>query len=274
METLTAFIIVILADLLNNNNTALEKIESFFIFDIANIKNPLFFFSVFLLTLFILKNVSFTANIFFQNYFIQRVKYNFRRRFLKKLSEISFLGYNDRHSTYGHYLIEGSTEQTFSVGLNGLLTVVSEIIIFLALCSLLTAINPNIFIFMSALTIVALLIIKITLPKFYFWGKKFEKAGLEGSRHSLDFFQAFKELILLGKRDDFMENYHTVSKLKSDISALNTSINNLPRIFLETFFIAFFSLFLMYFSLYGSANENVLAVLAGYLYAGFGCFLD
>ena len=44
METLTAFIIVILADLLNNNNTALEKIESFFIFDIANIKNPLFFF--------------------------------------------------------------------------------------------------------------------------------------------------------------------------------------------------------------------------------------
>ncbi len=269
MEVLTAVVIVILADILNNNEKALRSLESSFVVDVFNVENPLFFFSTFLLTLFIFKNLSFTANIFFQNYFIQRVKYNFRRRFLKKLSEISFLGYNNRHSTYGHYLIEGSTEQTFSVGLNGLLTIASEIIIFLSLCSLLSIINPDIFIFMSSLTLVAILIVKFTLPRFYFWGKKFEKAGLEASRHALDFFQAFKELILLGKKADFMENYHKVSKIKSEISALNTSINHLPRIFLETFFIAFFSLFLMYFSLYGSDNKYFLGVLAGYLYAGF-----
>lgn len=268
VETGTALIIVAFADIINGGSSAKNFLNGIGVLEFFS-SNFVVAFCVFAIFAFILRGLVVLLNVFLQNSIIQRIKYRFKIRLLDKLANRRYIDYLKTDSAYGNYLLEGTAEQTFSTGLTATTNIISELVIFLALCSMLIYLEPNLFWLVAILYFISYLFIRYFLPKFYLWGKSLEKTGLLSTRYSLQFFQAFREIILAGKKNKFMDSYHLQSLKRSKLIALNVSMNNIPRVLIETLFVIIFMCYIIYSISINNTFENILLTLGGYLYAGF-----
>jgi ATP-binding cassette subfamily C protein len=83
------------------------------------------------------------------------------------------------------------------------------------------------------------------------------------------FFHAFKEIVLLGKRDAFIKAYSFFSKKESVITAAQNAVNALPKAVIELLFIG---VLIISISILCFEHENptqMIGILGGYIYTGF-----
>ena len=138
---------------------------------------------------------------------------------------------------------------TFTGGMVSLASIFSESLIFCCLVGMIIYINPTIAIIIFTIgAFLSILILKILLPKFYYWGHRFQETGIKTSQNLLQFFHAFKEIVLLGKKEEFVQSYHTHSN-RSNIQTIQTATNSLPRMGIEIFFVSIFVLTISYLCL-------------------------
>ena len=151
--------------------------------------------------IFLIKNLIAAFEVFFQNFFIQRMCYEFKNKLLHSYAQVDYGFYLTRNSSFGLQVVGGDAEKAFSTGMVSLASIISECVIFIFLVGMIVYMNPTLaFIIFAIGVLLSFLISKFLLPQFYYWGQKLQQVGIFTGQNLMQFFHAFKEIVLLGKK--------------------------------------------------------------------------
>lgn len=269
-EVITASLIVVFAQVLNQPEIGTSYLNKLGFDSQLSSGRVILYFAIAVGAVYFIKNLFATIEIFVQNFSIQKMCYEFKEKLLNKYIEADYGFYLTRNSSFGMQVVAVDTELLFSSGMTAVASILSEIIVFIILVSLIIYINPSLALTIFLLIgVIGVFLSRIILPKFYQFGQKLQESSLKGSQYLLQFFHAFKEIILLGKRKEFIEAYNTQALEKSKTQALQTSINALPRVVIEVLFVGVFIIAIGVLAHDANTPSQMMGILGGYLYIGF-----
>lgn len=269
-EVLTASIVVVFSQVLVNPDSGRKYMSYLGITEDLSQGRIIFYISVAFGIIYLVKSVVAAIEIFFQNFAIQKMNYRFKNKMLKRYSNVEYAFYLTRNSSYGMTVVGSDVEQMFSGGLIAITSVLSESIVFIFLICLIIYMNPSLAIgLFGIIAVLSAMTFKIFLPYFYNWGKKSQDAGVLASKHLMQFFQGFKEIVLFGKQGVFIKHYYKYAKQKAMSQSVITATNSMPRVMLELIFVFCFVLSIAVMCNNHENVQSITGVLGGYLYLGF-----
>lgn len=270
LEVVTASVIVVFAQVLNQPEFGQKYLSMVGFADNLSPGRIVFNIAIIVGVIYLVKNLVATAEAFFQNFSIQKMNYQFKNKMLHRYAEADYGFYLTRNSSLGLAVVGGDAEQIFSGGMVSIATILSEGLVFFCLIGMVVFMNPSLAITIFGIAaVLSLFITKILLPQFYSWGQKMQEAGLYAGQNLLQFFHGFKEIVLLGKREDFVNAYEYYSRKQCHTRAIQTATNLLPRLVIEILFVGLFVITIAILCLEQESPVQMLGVLGGYLYAGF-----
>lgn len=269
-EMITAIIIVGFAQVLNQPESGQKYMT---MFGLGNNFSPgriVFLMAILLGAVYLIKNIIASAEIFYQNFTIQKMSYHFKNKLLYRYAAADYGFYLTRNSSFGLNTVGTDAELMFTSGMIPLASILSEGVIFLFLVAMIVYMNPSLALIVFVIAIVfGLIITKVLLPQFYRFGQKLQEAGLYSNQMLLQFFHGFKEIVLLGKQESFINSYKFYSRKKSRIQAVQKAVDSLPRMIIEVLFVGLFVTTIAVLCLEHESPLQMIGVLGGYLYAGF-----
>ena len=270
LEVVTASVIVVFAQVLNDPSVGQKYFQKIGLAEDFSSSKTVLYMAITVGVIYLIKNLIAGCEVFFQNFSIQKMCYDFKNKLLHRYSQADYGFYLTRNSSFGIQIVSGDADKVFSGGMVSIATVISESIIFICLVGMIVYMNPTLalIIFTFGATL-SLLISKFLLPQFYHWGKKLQQTGIHTSKNLMQFFHAFKEIVLLGKKESFVNSYKIHSKQFSKVQAIQTSTSTLPRLGIEILFVGLFVLTISYLSLGRESPMQMIGLLSVYLYAGF-----
>jgi ABC-type multidrug transport system fused ATPase/permease subunit len=270
LEVITASVIVVFAQVLNQPEAGKVYMLKLGFEESLSAGRTIFVIAIIFGVIYLIKNLVAAAEIFYQNFTIQRMSYHFKNKLLHRFSETDYNFHLTRNSSYGMAVIGSDAELIFSNGMVSLSTIFSEAVVFLCLNFMVIYLNPSLAFFIFALVVgIAVFVTKYLFPLFYLWGQKLQEVSELANQNLLQFFHSFKEMILLGKKEAFIESYQTHSYHKSKILATQTATNALPRMIIEVLFAGVFVTVISYLCLEHDTPKQMIGILGGYLYLGF-----
>ncbi len=270
LEVVTASVVVIFAQVLNQPEIGQKYFRKLGLEINPSPGKTIFYISVAFGIIYLVKNLIAAFEGFYQNLTIQKMNYHFKNKILHQYAETDYAFYLTRNSSLGVSVVAGDVEQMFSNGLLPLATILSESIVFFSLIAMIVAMNPFLaVIFFGVGGIFALIVIKGLFPLFYRWGQRLQESSLLSSQNLLQFFHGFKEIVLLGKRDAFIDAYKMHSYKRTRVQAMQTATNNLPRMVIEVLFVGLFMIAISCLCLDHETPSQMIGILGGYLYVGF-----
>ena len=269
-EVVTASVIVVFAQVLNAPETGLKYLGKIGFPTDLSPGRVVFYIAIIVGGVYLLKNLIAAVEVFFQNFSIQKMNYNFKNKLLHRYAEADYGFYLTRNSSMGLQVVGGDVEAMFSSGMISVASILSEGVIFLTLIGMIIYMNPSLALTIFAIGgVVSIGIVKGVLPRFYRFGQKLQEAALYSGQNLIQFFHAFKEIVLMGKRESFIESYQVHARKKANIQATQTSLNALPRMVIEVLFVGLFVTTIAYLCLDQESPVQMIGILGGYLYAGF-----
>ncbi|MBT5654017.1 MAG: ABC transporter ATP-binding protein, partial [Alphaproteobacteria bacterium] len=270
LEIVTASVIVVFAQVINQPELGMKYIVKAGLEGYVRSDQVVLYLAILFGLIYLVKNMISAFEAFFQNFSIQRMNYNFKKEMLKRYTYMDYSLYLTRNSSFGMTVVGGDIEKVYSTGMPALAAVISEGVVFVCLVGMIVFMDPSLFGFIFGIGgFVGFCIYKWFLPMFYNWGKHLQETALLSTKNLLQFFHAFKEILLLGKQDTFIEVYHRISQKRSRIQAVQTATNTLPRVVIEVLFVGLFVLTISYMSVNYDQPQQMLGMLGGYLYVGF-----
>jgi ATP-binding cassette subfamily C protein len=270
LEMITATMIVVLAQIINKPESGAKYISYLGFRENLAPYSIVLYFALGVALIYFIKNALATVEVFFQHFSIQRMNYRFKKKLLHRFAQVDYNLYLTRNSAQGFAVVSSDADLTFSSGLVSLTIIFSETVIFLSLVSMIIYLNPLFAFFMFAIGgILGLGLVKGLFPLFYGWGQNLQEYAVQSNKNLFQFFHAFKEIVLIGKRDSFINAYHFYSRKKSQVQAIQNVTNILPRMITEVLFVGLFVLSIGYFCLNSADPQQMMGILGGYLYAGF-----
>ncbi len=270
LEVVTASVIVIFAQVLNQPDIGQKYLSMFGFSDGLTSGRIVLYIAVIVGAIYLIKNLVAVAEVFYQNFTIQKMNYLFKEKLLLRYAEADYEFYLTRNSSLGVAVVGGDVELMFSAGLISVASILSEGVIFIFLIGMVVFMNPSLAITIFCLgAVLGLFIVKIMLPQFYRWGQKMQEAVVNSGQNLLQFFQGFKEIVLLGKRKAFVNAFQYHSRKKSKIHAIQTATNALPRMVIEVLFVGLFVTTIAVLCSEHETPVQMIGVLGGYLYLGF-----
>jgi ATP-binding cassette subfamily C protein len=270
LEIITASVIVVFAQVLNAPETGLMYLGKIGFPSDLSPGRVVFYMAMIVGFVYLIKNLIATAEVFFQNFSIQKMNYHFKDKLLHRYAQADYGFYLTRNSSFGMAVVSGDTEMMFSNGLFALANILSEGVVFLTLIGVIIYMNSSLALTIFAIGgIASMVITKGVLPRFYRFGQKLQETALYSGQNLWQFFHGFKEIVLLGKRESFIEAYQVHARKKAVIQAIQTSLNALPRIVIEILFVGLFVITIAYLCLDQESPVQMIGILGGYLYAGF-----
>ncbi|MFH0958622.1 MAG: ABC transporter ATP-binding protein [Pseudomonadota bacterium] len=270
LELVTAATLVILAQVINQPETGLKFLK---LADLDWHLEPdqiIILVSISCGFVFLIKNLLAMVEVLYQNVTIHNMHYLFKGKLLNRYAHSDYGFYTTRNSSFAFTVVHVETERLFLLGTTSLASMVSESIIVACLVGMLIVINPSLALIVFVVGCILWFgITRWLLPSFYRWGTKLQTADLLCSQNLLEFFQAFKEIVLLGKREAFIETYQFYSQRKSKVQAIKSATNAMPRMMIEVLFVGLFVVTIVYMCLQHQTSQQMMGLLGGYLYAGF-----
>lgn len=270
LEVVTASVIVVFAQVLNQPEAGQIYMAKLGFTETLSSGRIILYIALAFGTVYLVKNLIAAAEVFYQNFSIQKMSYHFKKKLLQQFSQTDYSFHLTRNSSYGLAVVGSDAEMSFTNGMVSLSALISEGVVFSCLLFMVVYLNPSLAIFIFAITVaVALFLVKVLFPLFYRWGQKLQEASLLTNQNLLQFFHGFKEIILLGKMETFIDAYQFYSRKKSRVHAIQTATNILPRIVIEVLFIGLFVATIAYLCLEKDTPQQMIGILGGYLYVGF-----
>lgn len=271
LEVFTAYLVVIFAQMLSQPELGSKYIGGMLGLNIELSPRYLILYSAIILgVVYFIKNLVSTVEVFYQNFSVQKVHYYFKNRLLYHYAEADYGTYLTRNSSFGSAVVSGDVENVFSSGMISLAGILSEGLVFVCVISMVILMNWSLAFYTFGIgALLMMLVSKVLLPKFYNFGQRLQESNLNSGQHLGQFFHAFKEIVLFGKREAFINAYqqHALKKLK--IQAIKTAINSLPRMVIEVLFVGLFVFAIVLLCLEHENPYQMIGLLGGYLYAGF-----
>ncbi len=267
-EVLTATFVMIFSKILYDPNSA-EKYFKIIRYDI-NESDAVILSAVLLGIIFFLKNILAVLEIFYHNFSIQKICFNFKNKILSSYLFSNYEFHLKRNSAKNVEVLNFNIENTFTGGLIAFANILTELIILIFLIGIIIFMNPLMAIIILIFCIlIGFILQKTFLPKFYFWGQDLLKSYDEIQEFLVQTFNVVKEIIIFQKQTFFLDNFKPFAKKMARSRAIITATNSIPRFFVEILFVWIF-VFTIYFLSTRTINFlDIIGLLAAYLYAGF-----
>ena len=270
LEVITASVIVIFVQVLNQPESGHKYFSKVGFKDTLSFSQMVLYAAIVCGVIYFIKNLLAAAEVFYQNFSIQKMNFHFKNKLLYRYAQADYGFYLTRNSSLGLSVVGSDVEQVFSTGMIALANIISESVVFFALIGMIIFMDPSLALVIACVAMVlALIVAKGLMPLFYGLGQKFQVAALDGQQHLSQFFHAFKEIVLLGKRQAFIDAYQDHAKKKSHVQAIQHTINALPRIVIEILFVGCFVATVAYLCFSKENSMQMMGILGGYLYLGF-----
>ena len=223
------------------NQTPIIKEIKFFFHEISN-KEFIIYFLLFFLFVYLVKTVFLVYLNYKQNKFITGVTSN--------ISNKLFQNYLDQ--PYSFFLKKNTSEiiktlqvevTNFSAFFSSFISAFVEIAMIFSISMTLIYIEP-----LGALTLgiflgsLSFLFLQITKEKLKRWGIEREDLESNSSKIILETFGGIKDILVLGRKQFFIEKFSIKNILKAKVSLKHLTVSQFPRLYLE--FIAVFGLIL------------------------------
>ncbi len=270
LEMITAIVVVAFAQVLNQPESGQKYMIMAGLGKDLTPGRIVFFMAIACGLIYLIKNIVAAVEVFYQNFTIQKMNYHFKNKLLYRYAAADYGFYLTRNSSLGLQVVGVDAEQIFTSGMISLASILSEGVIFVFLVGMIVYMNPSLaLIVLSVGIVLGLIITKVLLPQFYRFGEKLQKASEYGYQTLMQFFHGFKEIILLGKKETFIEAYKFHSRKKAHVQAIQKAVDSMPRMIIEVLFVGLFVATVAVMCLEQESPLQMIGILGGYLYAGF-----
>lgn len=270
LELITATTIVIFSQVLQNPQQYLSQAMAYKLPYVTSDSSFLIFTAAACAAVYCIKNSWTALEVYTQQKSIQRLNWMFKKKLLRRYATADYSYYASRKPAYNMSVVASDTEVVFSNALTSLTTIASECIVFIALIAMIAYMNPSLILVLSISgAAIAAIMMKVLMPRFYSWGQRYQESGLKSFHHLNQFFFGFKDILLTGKQEKFIESYAEAAKARAMVQSLQGAGFAWPRMVLETAFMILVVMTIMTLVWMDQTPQQIMGIMGAYLYAGF-----
>ncbi len=219
---------------------------------------------IILILLFVVKNSYLLFLIHRQNTFISRSRNDMISRVMREFLNRPYEDYLGADIPTVFRITDSDIPKTFTLMLS-MLSLCTELVVSLCLGVVLLFVNWQ----MTVLIIFVLLILtlistKVLKPRLNTIGRRNQETQSRIAKWRLQAIYGLKDVKVLNRQDFFIRNYYEQGKIGADIDRTYTVLNSVPRLMIETVFMAVVMLYVLIYILGGGDATELLPQLTAF----------
>lgn len=216
-----------------------------------------------LIALYVIKNAYLLFQIYVQNTFVTRNRNRMISRVMREFLNRPYEEYLGADIPTVFRLTDSDIPNAFQLVLV-MIQMVTEIVVSVSLCIMLVIVSPAMSLFIVVIFLgMTLVITKILKPRLNKIGHKNQNIQSRIAKWRIQSIYGLKDVKVLHREEFFVRNYYESGAVGANVARNYAVFNNMPRLMIETVFMAAMLLFIMLYML----NGGDIAVLAPQLTA-------
>ncbi len=217
-----------------------------------------------LILLFVLKNLYLLFLVYKQNTFITRARNDMISRVMREFLNRPYEDYLGADIPTVFRITDSDIPKTFTLMLS-LLSLATELVVSICLGVVLLFVNWQMTVLIIlVLLILTLIITKVLKPRLNVIGRKNQETQSRIAKWRIQAIYGLKDVKVLNRQDFFIRNYYESGKIGADIDRNYTVMNNIPKLLIETVFMAVVLLYVLVYLLQGGNATALLPQLSAF----------
>ncbi|RKM59799.1 ABC transporter ATP-binding protein [Butyrivibrio sp. CB08] len=222
------------------------------------------FLLVMMILLFVVKNAYLLFLIYKQNTFISRSRNDMISRVMREFLNRPYEDYLGADIPTVFRITDSDIPKTFTLMLS-LLSLATELVVSLCLGAVLLVVNWQMTVLIIAvLLILTILSTKVLKPKLNTIGRKNQNTQSRIAKWRLQAIYGLKDVKVLNRQDFFIRNYYEQGRIGADIDRDYAVLNSIPRLMIETVFMAVVLLYVLIFVRGGGDATSLLPQITAF----------
>ncbi len=219
---------------------------------------------ILLILLFILKNLYLLFLVYRQNTFISRARNDMISRVMREFLNRPYEDYLGADIPTVFRITDSDIPKTFTLMLS-LLSLATEMVVSICLGIVLLFVNWQMTVLiLLVLVILTLIITKVLKPRLNTIGRRNQETQSRIAKWRLQAIYGLKDVKVLNRQDFFIRNYYEQGRIGADIDRNYIVMNNIPRLLIETVFIAVVLLYVLLYLLSGGDATSLLPQITAF----------
>jgi ABC-type multidrug transport system fused ATPase/permease subunit len=219
---------------------------------------------IILIFLFIFKNLYLLFLVYRQNTFISRARNDMISRVMREFLNRPYEDYLGADIPTVFRITDSDIPKTFTLMLS-LLSLSTEMVVSICLGVVLLFVNWQMTaLILVVLVILTLIITRVLKPRLNTIGRKNQETQSRIAKWRLQAIYGLKDVKVLNRQDFFIRNYYEQGRIGADIDRNYTVMNNIPRLLIETVFIAVVLLYVLLYLLGGGDARALLPQITAF----------
>lgn len=204
-----------------------------------------------LIALFVIKNAYLLFQTYVQNTFVTRNRNRMISRVMREFLNRPYEEYLGADIPTVFRLTDSDIPNAFQLILE-MIQMLTEIVVSVFICCALVVVSPAMSIFIVVIFLgMTLIITKVLKPRLNEIGRKNQAIQSRIAKWRIQSIYGLKDVKVLHREEFFVRNYYESGAVGANVARNYAVLNNLPRLLIETVFIAAMLLFIMIYMLRG-----------------------
>ncbi|RKM54300.1 ABC transporter ATP-binding protein [Butyrivibrio sp. X503] len=223
-------------------------------YDAAKLAVPLI---LCMIAVFFIKNAYLLFLIYKQNTFITRARNDMISRVMREFLNRPYEDYLGADIPTVFRITDSDIPRTFTLVLS-ILSLATELVVSICLGIVLIVVNWEMTVLaILVLLVMTLFITKVLKPRLNKIGKENQETQSRIAKWRLQAIYGLKDVKVLNRQDFFIRNYYESGKVGADLARNYTVLNNIPRLLIETVFMATIMLYVLFNFVRGGSSEEL-----------------
>ncbi|MBE5828301.1 MAG: ABC transporter ATP-binding protein [Butyrivibrio sp.] len=219
---------------------------------------------ILLIFLFIFKNLYLLFLVYKQNTFISHARNDMISRVMREFLNRPYEDYLGADIPTVFRITDSDIPKTFTLMLS-ILSLTTEMVVSICLGIVLLFVNWQMTaLILIVLIVLTLIITKILKPRLNVIGRRNQETQSRIAKWRLQAIYGLKDVKVLNRQDFFIRNYYEQGKIGADIDRNYIVMNNIPRLLIETVFIAVVLLYVLFYLLSGGDATSLLPQITAF----------
>ena len=219
---------------------------------------------IILIFLFIFKNLYLLFLVYKQNTFISHARNDMISRVMREFLNRPYEDYLGADIPTVFRITDSDIPKTFTLMLS-ILSLTTEMVVSICLGIVLLFVNWQMTaLILAVLAVLTLIITKILKPRLNVIGRRNQETQSRIAKWRLQAIYGLKDVKVLNRQDFFIRNYYEQGKIGADIDRNYVVMNNIPRLLIETVFIAVVLLYVLFYLLSGGDATSLLPQITAF----------
>lgn len=270
LETLGVSMMLPVVNVIMNPESIMDNVWVIRIMDILHIENSTQLIILILgavIALFVIKNAYLLFQTYVQNTFVTRNRNRMISRVMREFLNRPYEEYLGADIPTVFRLTDSDIPNAFQLILV-MIQMVTEIVVSVCLCIVLVVISPAMSLFIVVIFLgMTLVIMKVLKPRLNEIGRKNQAIQSRIAKWRIQSIYGLKDVKVLNREEFFVRNYYESGAIGANVARNYAVLNNLPRLLIETVFIAAMLLFIMLYILKGNDITVLIPQLTAFAVA-------